>query len=557
MLVTNMKNRKMSMSMDDGLPIRWGTNRREFLAAAVAAGFFGPAFLKDALAAPAVAGEGPYGPLLGPDANGLMLPAGFQSRVVARGGDLVGGYPWHFASDGQATFRTLDGGWVLVSNSEVPAIVGGGSSAIRFSPDGEVERGYRILSSNMNCGGGPTPWGTWLSGEEHPGGLLWEADPAGILPAQPRPALGNFPHEAAAVDPATGFVYETEDQGDGCFYRFRPDRYGDLTAGVLEVAVVAADNSVTWREVPDPNIVTAGKETRNQVPGATRFNGGEGIWHDDGIIYFTTKGDRRVWAYDVIARTIEIIFDRKVAPDSSLDAVDNVTVSASGDVYVCEDGGNMEIGIITPERVVSAFVRIVSPDHDGSEMTGVIFDPSGTRMYFGSQRAFPFAGALPLPAVPSTVLSRGCIFEVTGPFRLPEGGVPASKVFGPPAGERLGLPADVPGLSVRAPKRLTRRGLDELRVSVTLDEPATVRAVLRTADVEKVSEPRWLQARPKLTLLGRRERRAGRGRRELRIPVDASRLPRGRETRAVLTVVATTARGKTRVAAREIRISPR
>ena len=532
------------------------SSRREFIAATVAAGVLGPAFLRDALAATAVAGEGPYGPLLGPDANGLMLPAGFKSRVIAKGGEIVGGYPWHFGSDGQATYKTRDGGYVLVSNAENPIVTGGGSSAIKFSPSGEIQRAYRILNSNMNCGGGPTPWGTWLSGEEHPGGMIWEADPAGLLPAQPRPALGNFPHEAAAVEPRSGFVYETEDQGDGCFYRFRPDRYGDLSSGVLEVAQVLPDDRVVWHEVPDPNMFLPGSETRNQVPEATRFDGGEGIWHDEGIIYFTTKGDKRVWAYDVKKRRIEIIFERALAPDASLDAVDNITVSAFGDIYVCEDGGNMEIGMITPERVVSPFVRLPGPEHEGSEMCGVIFDPSGTRMYFSSQRAFPYVGALPLPEVPSTVVAQGAVYEVSGPFRLPRKGVPESKVFGPPAGERLGLPIGAGGLPVSAPGRVSRRRLSQrdLRIRVTLDEAATVRAVLRTAEIETVKEQRWAERRPKLTRLGGREKRLGRGGHELTIDVNPRRLPRGRATRAILTVEAVTASGKRSVTAREITI---
>ena len=65
--------------------------------------------------------------------------------------------------------------------------------------------------------------------------------PAGILPAVPRPALGNFSHEAAAVDPVGKRVYLTEDQGDACFYRFTPDNYPNLASGLLEVAVVAPD----------------------------------------------------------------------------------------------------------------------------------------------------------------------------------------------------------------------------------------------------------------------------------------------------------------------------
>jgi hypothetical protein len=538
--------------------------RRDFIATGVMAGAFAlaPGFLREALAAPATPGPGPYGPLQPPNEAGLMLPEGFTGRRLVRGNRLVEGtlYPWHIASDGQATFRTRDGGFILVSNSESPAVTGGGASAIRFSPDGRIERAYRILAgTNINCAGGPTPWGTWLSGEEHPLGMIWEADPAGVLPAVPRPAMGNFCHEAAAVDPERGQVYMTEDEPDGGFYRFTPDDYPSLASGLLEVAVVATDGRVTWREVPDPNVVTRLQPTRRQVPEMTKFNGGEGIWHDNGVIYFTTKGDKRVWAYDAAAERLEVLYDHRQTPDAALDAVDNITVAASGDIFVCEDGGNMEIGLITPDREVSAFCRLVGDEHEGSELCGVIFDPSQTRMYFSSQRAYPW--------IPGTPVADGAVYEVTGPFRIPEGGVPERYVFGPPAGERttLGdwLVGDLLGLVRGLLVELTERiGLDDLLsgglpLTLGLERPATVDLVLRTPDLRTVSRGDGTHDRPVPVTLARARHDLGRGRHALRLglPGDAVRALTARTgLDAVLTVVAHASDGRRRVTAHRLRL---
>ena len=74
----------MNIEGDD----REGLTRRDALRAgagvaggiAFAGGMLGRAL--DAMAAPAVAGAGPYGPLNPPDTNGIMLPDGFSSRVI-------------------------------------------------------------------------------------------------------------------------------------------------------------------------------------------------------------------------------------------------------------------------------------------------------------------------------------------------------------------------------------------------------------------------------------------------------------------------------------------
>jgi uncharacterized protein len=512
------------------------SRRQLIVSGALAAGALAgsPRLLREALAAPARAGVSPYGPLGPPDANGLMLPPGFSSREIARGLALVAGYPWPIFPDGQATFPSAGGGWILVTNSESLAVTGAGASAIRFRPDGGIAAAYRILGgTNTNCAGGPTPWGTWLSCEEHESGLVWECDPAGALVARPRPALGVFNHEAAAVEPVGRQLYLTEDQPDGGFYRFTPAAYPDLSEGLLEVAVVAPDGSVGWRAVPNPMPTPFETPTRRQVPEMTRFDGGEGIWHDGGILYFTTKGDKRVWAYDARAGTLEIIFDHAAAPDSSLDAVDNVTVSAAGEIFVCEDGGNMEIGLISPEREVSPFLRFTGPAHPvsgefKSEVCGVVFDPSGTRMYCTSQRAYPLSPSVPGP---------GAVYEISGPFRLPAAGV--ASPFGLPVGERRGqAPASRRGeLLLRAPSRVGRRSLSRSGIDVRVLAPAgsEVSMVLDTADLLRLPGPNGTVDRPRTVALARRRLSAGRGALRPRMRLSPAARRRLRRSRRPLT----------------------
>jgi secreted PhoX family phosphatase len=512
------------------------SRRQLIVSGALAAGALAgsPRLLREALSAPARAGVSPYGPLGPPDANGLMLPPGFTSREIARGLSHVAGYPWPVFPDGQATFETADGGWILVTNSESLAPTGAGSSAIRFRPDGTIARAYRILAgTNANCAGGPTPWGTWLSCEEHASGLAWECDPAGVLPARPRPGLGVFSHEAAAVEPAGGQVYLTEDQSDGGLYRFTPAAYPNLAEGLLEVAVVAADGTVTWREVPNPTPSPFETPTRQQVPEMTRFDGGEGIWHDGGILYFTTKGDKRVWAYNAAAATLEVVYDHALAPDASLDAVDNVTVSAAGEIFVCEDGGNMEIGLITPQCEVSPFLRFTGTAHPTtgeykSEVCGVVFDPSGTRMYCTSQRAHPQSASAPGP---------GAVYEISGPFLQPAGG--ARSPFGQPVGERRGGRAlsEPRALSVQVQPRVGSRSLGAAGLEVSVRAPARAQVTLQleTADLLRTPGPDGTTARPRTVLLARRRFRATRGVRSTRLRLRPRARRRLRRRRRPLT----------------------
>lgn len=388
---------------------------------------------------------GDLGPLQSPDVNGLRLPENFTSRVVARAGqDPTGdsGYLWHPFPDGGSTYPVRGGGWIYVCNSE---FIPGGVGALSFDGFGNVVDAYAILKgSALNCAGGATPWGTWLSCEEYEAGHVFECDPTGDKVASQRRALGTFTHEAVAVDPEGGQLYLTEDEGDGGFYRFTPQNYPDLSRGRLEIAEVLGDDTDTrrrliWHEVPNPNPALAmtnemdavvgeipmlgelatpmlevvGTPTRHQVSNSTAFDGGEGLGYYDGIIYFTTKGDNRIWAFDIAAETIEIIYDDDRFSDVVLTGVDNLEMSAAGDVLVAEDGDDMQIVAMTPEREVVPIVQVVG--QKGSEITGPAFSPDGTRLYFNSQRG-PKPSGDRVQAPEPGPSADGITYEIIGPF---------------------------------------------------------------------------------------------------------------------------------------------
>ena len=106
-----------------------------------------------------------------------------------------------------------------------------------------------------------------------------------------------------------------------------------------------------------------------------------------------------MWRYDVVAQQLSVVYDDGTSCTPVLTGVDNVLVGRAGDVFVAEDGGNMQLVLLAPDGSVSPFLEITG--QSGSEITGPAFSSDGTRLYLSSQRAN----------------STGITYEIRGPFR--------------------------------------------------------------------------------------------------------------------------------------------
>ena len=390
---------------------------------------------------------GGYGQLV-PDPNGLLdLPQGFQYRAFSRTGDIMSdGNPVPADHDGMAAFPGANNTVILVRNHEVsptetdrPGVIApankmydannrGGTTTLIVGPNRDLISHYASLAgTNRNCAGGPTPWGSWISCEENTDtpskapnlkshGYNFEVPANATGPVDPVPlvAMGRFNHEAIAVDPKTGIVYQTEDRGDGLFYRFIPNQPGKLQAGGVLQALkiqgkpgVDTSNKSTatipvcqqmaagWVTIDNPNPSTDTVRVEGYSKGAARFTRGEGIWYGNGEFYFTcTDGGvakaGQVWRYvpgqtAQEGGTIELFVEPN--DPNILDAPDNIVIAPTGDLFLCEDGNNNQFVVgVTPNGQLYQFARNAIKVGDSySEFCGACFSPDGKTMFVNIQ----------------------------------------------------------------------------------------------------------------------------------------------------------------------------
>ena len=430
-------------------------NRRQFAASCVASVAFG------GLASAAVQNDLGYrnevagfGPLRRDPAGILDLPEGFSYRVISSAGEAMDdGFITPDKFDGMAAIPLSRGRTALVRNQELkpedahlgPAgglrrleerllgerhygkdragrvLPGGTTTLILDAAGNRLSHFLSLAGTAVNCAGGPTPWNSWLSCEEtnldapdveRSHGWVFEvrADRRGLGSAEPIRAMGRFRHEAAAVDPASGVVYLTEDRENGLFYRFVPEVRGRMRSGGRLQALAIVDGPadtrnwsgtafaprasyrVRWVDLEDTHAPADDLRLRGAAAGAALFARGEGLHGDRGDYYFTCSSGGAARFGQVFrfrpatagrAETIDLFLE---SGDRQLfEYGDNLTVAPNGHLVVCEDRSGDATNYlrgVTPEGQLYTLARLIV----NTELAGATFSAGGDVMFLNIYR---------------------------------------------------------------------------------------------------------------------------------------------------------------------------
>lgn len=409
-----------------------------------------------------------FGPLFYKEGDPLSLPKGFTARIISNKGDLMNdGLLMPGMYDGMGSFSHA-GKTILIRNHEntpgadllgpfgkdnellhkinkdkiydfgkgEDTCVGGTTTLVYNEKTQKVESQYlSLIGTVRNCAGGITPWKSWITCEEsslktgNEGSSLEKdhgfnfevpaTDKIGIADPHPIKAMGRFTHEAVTVQPKTGIVYQTEDEGDSLFYRYLPNVYGKLhEGGKLQCLVIkeweSADTrnyetltterfpekksfEVKWIDLDNVEAPDSDLRLRGFKLGAAKFSRGEGIWYGKNELFFacTDGGKNRngqIFKYtpskfeghpaekDAPA-TLELFLE----PNNieTFQNCDNLTIAPWGDVIICEDKKDPRIIGITPQGQTYVIAKNIG--FRSSEFAGPVFSPSGNTLFINIQ----------------------------------------------------------------------------------------------------------------------------------------------------------------------------
>lgn len=397
---------------------------------------------------PPLSVDGPYTRAIGygeliPDAEGLLdLPAGFAYRVLSSLGDAMSdGATVPNKADGMGCFDLGGGRLALVRNHELVSTdesggafeMGFGAKDGVFVPGGtthllldqeslEVTDQFRSLGGTIrNCSGGVTPWGSWLTCEESPTGpgqkygkglnknhgWVFEvpANATGLIDPVPLYAMGRFNHEAACVDPRTGFVYLTEDRDNSVLYRFKPNVPGKLAEGgqlqamqVMGIPDVrnwsgrhikeGAPIAVRWLDLDDVESPKDDLRFRAVSRGATLVARGEGIHMGENEAFVCSTSGGRAGLGQIFKLSLSTSGDQdrlelffESVSHHQFNFGDNLTVAPNGHLVVCEDQYTASVDNHLRGITEDGYAYPIARLNLQTELAGACFSPDGKVLF--------------------------------------------------------------------------------------------------------------------------------------------------------------------------------